>query len=1028
MALAILEAVLGNLAVAAVLASAAFAIGRWANRPALAHALWLLVLLKLLTPALLTIPVRCLPVRAVPSNPAPVVRALPESAADHPPISGIELPPQAPVLPADRAFVPSIDDNVETQKPTAIANLSVDGQSANGTPSWEDSLLGVWAIGTLISLGVALRRVRRFTRLLAFASPAPAELLDSVAAAAGRIGLRRVPRVRIVPGGIAPMLWAMGRPVLYFPAGLLARLSPEQQVTLVEHELAHLRRRDHFVRLLELAALAAYWWCPLVWLARSELRRVEEEACDLEVVAAAPGSGYAYASAILETIDYLAGVAPAPALASRIGDGASLRRRLELILANRHPRPAGRAHRGIALAGLALLVFGPRLDRPNSEAIGAELEETDQLARSNSMISMPADETVSDSIHFLPTPAQLISTSDLGAAPSLASALSTDGTRCAMAVGSTVIVWDLRSKRRVFTLSGHTDIVNAVVFSPDGRRLATASNDTTAILWDAADGRRLHTLSGQGRWVLSAAFSPDGRTLAMGGYDRTVRLWDVAAGVQKTEWHGHAGGVRSVAFSPDGRTIATGGADHSIRLWDVKRGVVKQILKGHEAAVRAVAFSSDGSRLAGGSEDRTVRLWDAADGREVGSPVPLPDYVTALAFAARGQALYAGTFGGHLIHINPISGQLRGYIGVEPGRAAGSPAHASSVTAILIPTDGKSMYTVSQDRVALAWRAVGPPQTPRLAFRGARPMTAVALSPDGRMLATGGQDGLIRLWDAGTARELMTLPGHPGCVSTMVFGASGRLVSAGADEQVRVWDTATGRATYAVIQPTADLRIALSPDGRVLAIGGRKLPGVRLVNMAAPGKTRRFAEFAGEVTALAFAPTGDRIATGYADGMIRFWDAATEEELARGKAGHGSVDGISFSPAGPGAAIVVNATAGVDGETEYGPSHQVVFLDIRDGSILDSPRPLAHASPLTAAAYTPDGRLLTAAHDGNLYLWNLGGGQVERIIRGHVDAVRGVALTSDGASVFSAGDRAAKRWPLRNEPADQRNGLESDRP
>jgi WD40 repeat protein len=393
-----------------------------------------------------------------------------------------------------------------------------------------------------------------------------------------------------------------------------------------------------------------------------------------------------------------------------------------------------------------------------------------------------------------------------------------------------------------------------------------------------------------------------------------------------------------------------------------------------------------------------------------------------LGFSRRGQALFVGTFGGHLLHVNPTTAQTRGYVGVEPGRPAGDPTHASAVTAVLTPPDGKSLCTVSQDGAVLAWPTAGPPQAPRLTFHNGRPVTAVALAPDGRTLATGGQDGLIRLWEvpsarpeggATTARELMTLPGHPGGVSALVFGTGGHLVSAGLDERVRVWDITSGRATYTVIQPTADLCVALSADGKTLAIGGRKLSGVRLVNLAHPGKPRLLSESGGEVTAIAFTPSGDRIFTGSAGGVVRVWNATTGEEMTRCTVGVGAVNGISFTPSGALAAVVLNTTPRTEGETEHGPAYQVVFLDARDGSVLDDPAPLSHAGPVTAAAVLTDGEALTAAHDGNLYLWELRTGRAVRTIRGHVDAVRGFALAADGTAVVSAGDRAAKWWPLK---------------
>lgn len=1006
---AIFEAVLGNLAVASALAVLALAAGRWANRPALAHALWLLVLVKLLTPPVVTIPVRCLPAREEAVVPPPAASpVLPPTSPEPLPVAVLEPPASAagalaqPVAPADSAAAVAPPALTPVPAPQAAERPS------RWVPSWESALLGVWLLGAGVSFGVAVRRVRRFGRLLKYASAAPADLVDEVTATAEQMRLRRVPRVRVVPGGIAPLLWAVGRPTLYFPAGLLGRLSLAQRQSLVAHELAHLRRWDHLVRLAEFVAVAAYWWCPLAWLARRELRRLEEEACDADVLAAVPGSGYAYASAILETIDYLAGVAPAPALASGIGDAASLRRRLLLILGPTRPaRTSFRVRCVLGAAALGLLAVGLRFDRLAAATAEAAFGEPEEVTERTLEVHAAANEVFAEPVQFLPTPERQLYAADLGPAPSHAAALAPDGSRLAVAVGPTVVVFDAATRRKLFTLA-HADTVNAVVFSPDGTRVATASNDATAAVWDAATGARLHSLTGHGRWVLGAAFSPDGRTLVTGGYDKTVRLWDAATGESKATWTGHTGGVRAVAFSPDGETVATGGADGEVRVWEAGGGRPVLTLRRHESAVRVVAYSPDGSRLASGSEDRTVRVCDSHSGREVGKPLQLPDYVTALGFSRHGQVLVAGTFGGHLLNVNPLTGRARGYVGVEPGRPAASPAHAGAVAAVLAPPDGKSLLTVSQDRVVLAWPAAGPPQSPRLTFRGQHPLTAVALSPDGRLLAAGGHDGVIRVWDAGTARELAALPGHPGGVRAVVFGAGGQLVSAGADERVRVWDVPSGRATATPLQPSADLELAPSPDGRTLAIGGRRLPGVTLLNLAGGGKPRRIGEWAGEVTAVAFDPAGKRIATGYADGMVRFWDADRGQEVARGVAGDGSADGVSFDPTGKVAAVVLN------GSPDAGPAHEVVFLDARDGSVKADLRPLSHPGPVTAAAFTAAGEVLTAAHDGNLYVWDAAG-KVVRTIRGHVDAVRGVALAADGTAVFSAGDRSAKKWPMKSD-------------
>ena len=184
-------------------------------------------------------------------------------------------------------------------------------------------------------------------------------------------------------------------------------------------------------------------------------------------------------------------------------------------------------------------------------------------------------------------------------------------------------------------LEGHQGYVFSVSFSPDGKTIATASNDNTARLWNL-QGQRLHEFKGHQGYVSSVSFSPDGKTIATASLDNTARLWNLQ-GQLLQEFKGHQGWVTSVSFSPDGKTIATASYDNTARLWNLQ-GQLLQEFKGHQGEVWGVSFSRDGKTIATASWDKTARLWNL-QGQLLQEFKGHQDDVTSVSFSPDGKTI-----------------------------------------------------------------------------------------------------------------------------------------------------------------------------------------------------------------------------------------------------------------------------------------------------------------------------------------------------------------------------------------------------
>ncbi len=329
-----------------------------------------------------------------------------------------------------------------------------------------------------------------------------------------------------------------------------------------------------------------------------------------------------------------------------------------------------------------------------------------------------------------------------------------DGRTLILAGGTTPRIWRLEAPKDPVALAGHNDEAWAAAFSPDGKVLATGSDDTdecqTIKLWDPDSGRLRSAWKGHSATVAALAFSPDGRILASAslspderGSDNVI-LWDAASHRRMGSLKGHTNRVRSVAFSPDGRWLATASDDMTARLWDVAKRTTRAILSGHTKNLIGLAFSPDGRWLASSSNDATVRLWDVATG--IGLAI-LPDVnnVNAVAFAPDGSLLASANEDGEIKLWDPATAKLVRSIHGE----------ADQLRCLRFSPDGRNVVAAGKGKVIRIWDVATGQELLTLEGHEAQ-INALAFSPDGSTLASCGHDGAVKLWRAGPIQMVPT--------------------------------------------------------------------------------------------------------------------------------------------------------------------------------------------------------------------------------------------------------------------------------